>query len=79
MTTCTLNWFSIQEMAMFEDEEDLSSNIVYCACKNCGSTSYDNGDCPEPQFTNDGKVKFEPIKCDRCDFSLMLSDSDLLH
>lgn len=64
---------------MFEDEEELAENIIYKPCKSCGSVVYDNADCPDPVFTNDGKVSFEPLTCDQCDFSLMLSESDLLH
>ena len=64
---------------MYDDEDELAENIVYKPCKTCHSTVYDNADCPEPVFTADGKVEFEPIRCDQCDFSLLLSDSNLLH
>jgi hypothetical protein len=64
---------------MFDDEEELSRNIVYKPCKNCKRTDYDNADVKEPEFTDDGKVEVEPDKCDKCDFNLMLSDSDLIH
>ncbi len=64
---------------MFEDEDELAESIVYLACKSCGSTSYDNADCPDPEFAIDGSVMFLPITCDKCNFELMLSDSNLLH
>lgn len=64
---------------MFEDEDELAESIVYKPCKACASNSYDNADDPDPQFTDDGKIIFQPIRCDQCDFSLVLCESDLLH
>ena len=64
---------------MFDNEDDLIGNIIYCPCKNCGSVNYDMGDCDEPEFTDDGKVKFQPKTCDICDLNQMLSESNSLH
>jgi hypothetical protein len=64
---------------MFDDEDELAEAIVYKPCRACGSDKYDNADCPEPEFTDDGKINFQPTRCDQCDFSLVLSDSDYIH
>lgn len=56
-----------------------NNDMVYKPCKACGSLEYDNADYREMTETPDGKFIVEPDKCDRCDFELVLSPSDLIH
>lgn len=54
-------------------------DVVYKPCKNCKTLDYDNADQENFNHTEDGKLIVEPDRCDQCDFSLALSDSDQLH
>lgn len=54
-------------------------DIVFKPCKNCKAENYDNSEYKELIERPDGYFEIEPDKCDKCDFSLALSDSDLLH
>jgi len=61
-----------------EDKEDY---IIYKPCKKCGAMDYDNVDIDEKNVEQapDGRYIMEPLKCDKCTFELMLSESNELH
>lgn len=54
-------------------------DCVYRLCKKCGAENYDNCDQEHFEHTEDGKVIVEPASCDKCNFELVLSESNLLH
>ena len=54
-------------------------NIVYKPCKCCGSRSYK--DTKGEKFVNlaDGRIAVTPNTCDKCDFDIMIPETNYLH
>lgn len=60
---------------------EFKNDLIFKPCKTCGATNYDNADASQDEIDMnfDGAFIIEPKSCDKCNFELMLSDSNELH